>query len=58
MKRSGIGSWDQPRLASKTLSSRGKNVTIKRLPCLASLLYLVCAQGQLTYYLLLTGIHN
>ena len=31
-----------------------KNVTIKGLLCLASLLYLVCPQGQLTYYLLLT----
>jgi hypothetical protein len=35
-----------------------KNVTIKRLPRLASLLHLVCPHGQPRYYLLLTGIHR
>ena len=28
------------------------------LPCLASLLHLVCPHGQPRYYLLLTGIHR
>ena len=35
-----------------------KNVTIKGLPCLTSLLHLVCPHGQPRYYLLLTGIHS
>src|SRR5882724_2093723 len=38
--------------------TRPKNVTILRLPCLASLLHLVCPHGQPRYYLLLTGIHR
>ena len=38
--------------------TRQKNVTIKGLPCLASLLHLVCPHGQPRYYLLLTGIHR
>jgi len=35
-----------------------KNVTIKGLPGLTSLLHLVCPHGQPRYYLLLTGIHR
>ena len=35
-----------------------KNVTIKRLPRVASLLHLVCPHGQPRYYLLLTDIHR
>jgi hypothetical protein len=38
--------------------TKQKNVTIKGLPCLASLLHLVCPHGQPRYYLLLTGIHR
>ena len=38
--------------------TRPKNVTILDLPCLASLLHLVCPHGQPRYYLLLTGIHR
>jgi hypothetical protein len=38
--------------------TRPKNVTIFGLPCLASLLHLVCPHGQPRYYLLLTGIHR
>src|SRR4029077_12766318 len=40
------------------LPHEAKNVTIKGLPCLASLLHLVCPHGQPRYYLLLTGIHR
>jgi hypothetical protein len=46
-------------LANRTFRlTRQKNVTIKRLPRLASLLHLVCPHGQPRYYLLLTGIHR
>ena len=47
------------RLVERTFRfTRLKNVTIKRLPRLASLLHLVCPHGQPRYYLLLTGIHR
>jgi hypothetical protein len=38
--------------------TKQKNVTIKGLPPLTSLLHLVCPHGQPRYYLLLTGIHR
>ena len=52
--------WLAPiRLADRIFClTRPKNVTIKRLPCLASLLHLVYPHGQPRYYLLLTGIHR
>jgi hypothetical protein len=51
MSRAGLGRRDfSPHEA--------KNVTIFGLPCLASLLHLVCPHGQPRYYLLLTGIHR
>ncbi len=52
--------WLAPtRLADRIFClTRQKNVTIKGLPRLASLLHLVCPHGQPRYYLLLTGIHR
>ena len=48
-----------PRLVTGLFGlTKQKNVTIKGLPCLASLLHLVCPHGQPRYYLLLTGIHR
>ena len=41
-----------------SLPHEAKNVTIFGLPCLPSLLHLVCPHGQPRYYLLLTGIHR
>jgi hypothetical protein len=37
---------------------RPKNVTILGLPRSFPLLHIVCPQGRLRYYLLLTGIHK
>ncbi|SRR6266481_6079706 len=41
-----------------SLPHEAKNVTIFGLPCVPSLLHLVCPHGQPRYYLLLTGIHR
>jgi hypothetical protein len=52
--------WLAPtRLADRiSMPHEAKNVTIKGLPGLTSLLHLVCPHGQPRYYLLLTGIHR
>jgi hypothetical protein len=63
----GVGRWAfavdnlaLPRIESGGIRAvtKQKNVTIKGLPCPASLLHLVCPHGQPRYYLLLTAVHR
>ena len=62
--KAGPRAWRVPSRAVRALAdgffglTGPKNVTIFGLPCVPSLLHLVCPHGQPRYYLLLTGINR